>query len=137
MDETPAIGDDERIRYLKRLAAEMPTHIREAFLAEAAERPDELPSFARDVHEAYPDPQAWRAGFRAKALGILHWQWADGSGFPRWIRSESLPEEGLTTAELEELQGALDAGSDLRAKLGRIVASRASPPESEEADGPR
>jgi hypothetical protein len=73
------ITDDERAEWLDAHAKSLPAHMAARFLSEAADRPDELPTISRDVNEVYPAPESTVRSYEG---GILHWQWADGSGFP-------------------------------------------------------
>jgi hypothetical protein len=73
---------DYRLGAIATLYAQLPAHMGERLLREAAERPDEWPTITKDANEIYPTPDAWERRTRCYIPGVLHWQWADGSGFP-------------------------------------------------------
>jgi hypothetical protein len=77
----------ERDDYITGLASLMariglPDQMLMQFAREAAARPGERPTITRTTNEVYPDPHSWEQQCRCYEPGILHWEWADGSGFP-------------------------------------------------------
>jgi len=65
--------------YLRREG--VPQHLIDSFVAEVEARPGEFPRFSRDIVETYPDERSWTAMCRTFEHGVLHWTWADGTGF--------------------------------------------------------
>lgn len=58
----------------------LPMHLFDQFCAEVRARPGEYPLVTRDMIEVYPGSDATT---RCYEPGILHWEWADGTGFPQ------------------------------------------------------